>query len=636
MPLVHHYPHFAVFFRILLAALLVVVVGFSISLPHPGWGLLTIAFLGLRVELGTVYVKSIARIVGTVLGGCVGALLVIWFAEQPILLIGSLSLVVIVCTGITSRFQGMVGYGGFLGCFTCLLVATFCLQAENTTTIGYFTLYRLSEICLGVIALLISSFIIWPSSSQMRLSQAFATMQKQLAQLATLAENPQDDHDQTFIAVHTQLSRVLLDTDQQRYYITFLDHRLRRVSGSLQRLVFDTLNQISEFVMLRRILLRHQHAPQKSLIVKEAINHNYCLLNKRLGDAVAQLASPERLRQCPEERAHDSLLDLRNHRDTLYRSLTVVAALCMGFLVWTATETPYGPLMTMGCVIITMVRILARVPRIPLRQIVAAVATTTVVIFIIQYGFVIQVVSFWPFFLLSLPIQALVVWNVYRAPTNLIGILCVILIPFLMPVANPPAFQPFELLNNILALFTGFVIGYCCIETIGNPSTRQLQQDYRLIMMRLLHQTMDGKKCITPEQFRREALPINFEMLRLYSTQQEEILNWMDTATTMGSMNLKLKGLANHPDACAHTIRLHKKVLEQMAYVVDHLHFHRPNELQSQADRARQTTMDALFDEAWELYNQRRNSLNLDLLLLAGMVRRHHQLSHPAADQPLG
>ncbi|CAM3821022.1 FUSC family protein [Parendozoicomonas haliclonae] len=627
-----YYPHLTIYFRALLAELLAIAAIFYLDLPNPSWALLTIAFLGLKVEIGSTYVKSLARIAGTVLGGLTGAFIIITFYEHPGLLIGSLALVILLSASFTSRYQGMAGYGGFLGGITCLLVVTFCLTNTDIYNIGYYTLNRISEICLGVIALLISSYLIWPNSSQSQLTQSFITLRTLLGQMAALANNPQPDNSKSFVALHSELSKAMLDADQQRYYTAFIDHRIQRISGTLQETVDRVLGQMGAFVMLRRVLLRSQSHPQKAMVARDAITEKYQRLDAHLQATIDLLSSPDALRQSPAVADHNLLLDLRNYRYTLYRSLTAVLALCLGFAVWIITEAQSGPLVVVGSVLITMARILARAPKIPLVSVLIAMAITFATVFAIQYLLVIQIDSFWPFFLLSLPVQALTIWNFYRKPTSLISMLCMLLFPLLMPISSPPVYQPEVFLSNTVALLSGMILGCLCIEIVGNPDRVRLSQDYVHALALLLNKTMSGHIRISPAEFRRQVMPLNNEMLTLYPDEQDAILNWMDTATGMGSFNLKLQGLSNAPGVCEQTRQLYKDVQQQITYLVDHLHLPNPSAVATAEGAARQATMDALFDRAWELYSNRKTELTLDLMILAGAVRRHHRFSNPGLD----
>lgn len=621
--------HLTVFFRALLAGLIAVSAIFALDLPHASWAMLTIALLGFKVEVGSIYVKAIARTVGTIAGGVTGALITITFSVYPLLLIGSLSLVILLCASFTSRYQGMAGYGGFLAGNTCVLVVAENLGTTDIYAIGYFTLYRISEICLGIVALLMSSFLIWPSSSRVQLNRAIVELRSMLAQFADLAEHPRDDNAHTFVVVHTQLHRVMLDADQQRYYTTFIDHPIERISGYVQTVMLEILNQVAAFVTLRRILLRNQDSPQKCIVVREAFAKNYHQLDKQLEDIIELLSNPERLRSYPPQPGQESLLDLRNHRVSFYRSLTAMLALCLGFALWVITESPTGSMVLIGSVVVTMSRILARAPHIPLVHIVSPFMMVFVTVFVAEYVLVIQTTSFWLFCLICMPIQALAVWNFYRDPTNLTSMFYMFLFPLMMPINNTPDYQPTELFNNLLALFMGFLAGYVCIELVGNPDQTSLARDYIDSLARLIHQTITQKSSITAAAFRQQVMPLNFEMLSLYPENQETVLNWMDTATTIGSANLKLRGLEQNPQAQEESKALYQQVQEQINYLANHLRLPKPGETASSDDRVRQVAMDDIFDWSWKLYSDRKTSLDLDLMLLCGAVRRHHLLSHP-------
>ncbi|WP_252022747.1 FUSC family protein [Endozoicomonas sp. SCSIO W0465] len=96
----------------MLAGLIALSTSLYFNLPYPSWGLLTIAFLAMKVELGNIYIKSLARIAGTVIGGVAGAMITVAFGQYPLLLIIALSLVVFVCVAFTSRYQPLPGDGG--------------------------------------------------------------------------------------------------------------------------------------------------------------------------------------------------------------------------------------------------------------------------------------------------------------------------------------------------------------------------------------------------------------------------------------------------------------------------------------------------------------------------------------------
>ena len=627
---VRYIAELTIFFRIVLAGLIALATSLYFNLPYPSWGLLTIAFLAMKVELGNIYIKSLARIAGTVIGGVVGALITIAFGQYPPLLIVALSLVVLVCVSFTSRYQAMAGYASFLACITCLMVPLFTLNTSDQATIGYFTIYRISEICLGVTALLISSMVIWPSSSQDRLAHSLAALRSHLGRLTAMAGDPEQYQHREFIGLHTQLGLMVIDCDQQRYYTAFLDNRIGYLSGSLQRVTLSTLNLLAALTTQRRVLVRQKASPEQCQAIRDGVAGKCANLDTEMAHLIHLLGHPEKIRHQKTEPDHNPLLNLQNWRITLYDSLTAVVSLVISLLLWLATGMTGGPMLVLGALMMTLAKVLARAPRVPLTPVMKAILIAAALNFVTQYVLLAYVNSFWPFFLLTVPVLAFVIVTVYRKP-SITGLLCALLFPILMPISTVHDMQPLVLLNNVLSMSTGFFIGYLCIEVIGSPNRATLCRDYLQTLSALMKRTMSrGADGITPPLFRRQILPLNSAMLMLFPQQQGLILDWMDTLASLGSTWLRLQRLEHNPLACRQSQTIFNQAHQQMAWLVNQLHL--PETVMSAADQERQQQLDSLFDQALQLYDRDQHLHNLDLLILCGCLRHHHELSFKAEE----
>lgn len=620
---VRYIAELTIFFRIVLAGLITLATSFYLSIPYPSWGLLSIAFLAMKVELGNIYIKSLARIAGTAIGGITGALITVAFGQYPLLLIVALSLVVLVCVSFTSRYQAMAGYASFLACITCLLVPLFTLNANDPATVGFYAINRISEICLGVISLLISSLVIWPSSSQDRLAYSLATLRSQLGRLAVMAGDPQQYQHQEFIGLHTTLGRMVIDCDQQRYYTAFLDNRIGHLSGSIQRVTLSSLNLIAALTTQRRVLIRQKANPERCQAIRDGVALKCQNLDTEMAHLVHLINHPEMIRSQKTEPEQNPLLNLQNWRNTLYNSVTAVASLVIGLLLWMTTGMSGGPLVVLGALMMTLARVLAGAPRVPLVPVLKAILIAGSLNFVTQYILLAYVNSFWPFFLFTVPVLALVIVTVYRKP-SITGLLCALLFPILMPISTVHDMKPLALLNNVLSMGAGFFIGYLCIEVIGSPARATLCRDYLQTLSTLMKRTM-SQGAITPPAFRRQILPLNFAMLTLFPTQQALILDWMDTLASLGSTWLRLQGLEHNPLACRQSQTVFNEAHQQMACLVSQLHL--PETAMNAADQERQQQLDDLFDQALELYDRDQHLHNLDLLILCSCLRHHHELS---------
>ncbi|USE37239.1 FUSC family protein [Endozoicomonas sp. SCSIO W0465] len=622
---VRYLPDLAVVARMVLATLIVLVVSLYYDLPYPSWALMSIALLGFKVELGNIYIKSLARIVSTAAGGIVGALITIWFGQYPLVVVILLSLVVWVCVAITSLYKAMAGYTSFLTCITCLVVVLLNLNNNSQSSICFYTLNRITEISLGSLAMLISALAIWPNSGIDRLTDSVVALRHQVARLEDMASQPEQYPYPAFVSLHTQLSRMVIDCDQQRYYTLFLDNRIGHLSGYLQRVILSVLNLMASLTMLRRLLLRQETSPHEHQAIKNAVDHRRQELDNEMEHLTHLLNQPEEIRQQEAEPGHNSLLNLQNWRSTLYGSLTAVAALVMGYWFYVITGTPEGGLMTIGGIILTGVRVMTGAPRIPLSKVLTTVLASTLIVFFTQCVLVVYANSFWPLFLLTSTPLAVLAWTLYRK-LSIVGLFNVILVTVLIPVSNEQTLQPLNLVNNAFALLLGFLIGYICIEVIGTPPRDKLCKDYLKSLATVMQRTINrGAGGITPPLFRRQILPLGAAMLELFPEQQTMILNWVDTLGSIGSMCLKLQGLDSNPQACDRARALFAEVRQQLDNLLSHLHL--PTTAMTAKDRECQQQMDNLFDQALTLYNRDQQTHTLNLLILCGCLRRHHELS---------
>lgn len=622
---VRYLPDLAVVARMLLATLIVLAVSLYYDLPYPSWALMSIALLGFKVELGNIYIKSLGRIVSTAAGGIVGALITIWFGQYPLVVVILLSLVVWMCVSFTSCYKAMAGYTSFLTCITCLVVVMLNLNNNSQSSIGFYTLNRITEISLGSLAMLISALAIWPNSGIDRLTDSVAGLRHQVARLEDMARQPQQYPYPAFVSLHTQLSRMVIDCDQQRYYTLFLDNRIGHLSGYLQRVILSVLNLMASLTMLRRLLLRQEPSPHQHQAIKDAVDHRRQELDNEMEHLIHLLSHPEEIRQQEAEPGQNSLLNLQNWRSTLYGSLTAVAALVLGYWFYVITGTPEGGLMTIGGIIITGVRVMTGAPRVPLSKILTTVLVSTLIVFFTQCVLVVYANSFWPLFLLTGTPLAVLAWTLFRK-LSIVGLFNVILVTVLIPVTNEQTLQPLNLFNNAFALLLGFLIGYICIEVIGTPPRDKLCKDYLKSLATVLQRTINQSAgTMTPSLFRRKILPLGAAMQALFPKQQTMVLNWMDTLASMGSMCLKLQGLDSNPQGCERARALFAEARQQLDSQLSHLHL--PTAAMTPEDRQRQQQMDDLFDRALALYNQDQQPDTLNLLVLCGCLRQHHELS---------
>ena len=141
-----------------LAGVLSVFIALLIRLPEPTWALITAFVVMLAQYVGAVAEKSIMRIVGTVAGGVIGYLLTAGFEQQPILYLALVGAVV----GFGTAMFGFSKYPyAFLLCaLTTMVVAS---NGMNNPAFSWQpALWRIVEVCVGVIASVLVTSLVWP------------------------------------------------------------------------------------------------------------------------------------------------------------------------------------------------------------------------------------------------------------------------------------------------------------------------------------------------------------------------------------------------------------------------------------------------------------------------------------------
>jgi uncharacterized membrane protein YccC len=141
-----------------LTALLVTQV---LRLPHDSWAILTVLVMTTSQYVGSIAVKAVMRVVGTIAGAIVGVWLVGNYTSTPAIFLPLLFLVM----AISSYKFGQVGarqvpYAYFLLGLTTLTVVTNGLPTPDQA--WYIGLTRTEEILVGAFSALVVMTVLWP------------------------------------------------------------------------------------------------------------------------------------------------------------------------------------------------------------------------------------------------------------------------------------------------------------------------------------------------------------------------------------------------------------------------------------------------------------------------------------------
>lgn len=176
-----------------LAGVLSVFIALLIRLPEPTWALITAFVIMLAQYVGAVAEKSVMRIVGTIAGGVVGYILTAGFEQQPILYLALVG-------GVVGFGTAMFGYAKYPYAFLLCALTTMVVASNGMGDPAFSwrpALVRISEVCVGVIAAVLVTSLVWPRYARLefleKMRTALAELRKGLlARSALLFEAPAD------------------------------------------------------------------------------------------------------------------------------------------------------------------------------------------------------------------------------------------------------------------------------------------------------------------------------------------------------------------------------------------------------------------------------------------------------------
>jgi uncharacterized membrane protein YccC len=167
-----------------LAGLLALFCTQVLRLPHDNWAILTVVVLMSARFVGSITVKAIMRVIGTIAGALVGVWLVGDYTSTPAIFLPVLFLVI----AFASYKSGQVGarqvpYAYYLLGFTTLTIAT-----DGVTDPGQawqIGLDRTEEILIGVMSSLLVTSILWPRYAREEFLEAGQAALKTVDQLVS-------------------------------------------------------------------------------------------------------------------------------------------------------------------------------------------------------------------------------------------------------------------------------------------------------------------------------------------------------------------------------------------------------------------------------------------------------------------
>jgi uncharacterized membrane protein YccC len=168
-------------FRAACAACLALYISFSLSLDGSHWALTTCYIVGGERQNGQMLAKSVARIVGTLVGATASFVLVNAFAQEGVLFLGFFAAWLSVCAFFSHSQRGHWAYAWVLSGYTTAIVG---IPAALTPVLAFDIISsRAENIIIGILCMSTVSMIAFPESIRPRLVKLVEATDQELFQL---------------------------------------------------------------------------------------------------------------------------------------------------------------------------------------------------------------------------------------------------------------------------------------------------------------------------------------------------------------------------------------------------------------------------------------------------------------------
>jgi p-hydroxybenzoic acid efflux pump subunit AaeB len=166
--------------KMAIAGMLAFYVSLWQGLPNPQWCIFTVVVLTLAQYVGAIAEKSLLRVIGTVVGAFLGIWLVGNHGSEPLFMMGGCFL--IAACG-TMMFGGnWYPYAFFLTVLTLVVVVNDTMK--NPSAAWDTGLARTEEICVGIVASMIVTGVLWPRYARVEYRRSIRSALRDLGRVA--------------------------------------------------------------------------------------------------------------------------------------------------------------------------------------------------------------------------------------------------------------------------------------------------------------------------------------------------------------------------------------------------------------------------------------------------------------------
>lgn len=271
-------------FKVLFAAFLTLWLAMRLELPQPRTAMITV-FIVMQPQSGQVFAKSFYRFLGTLAGSTVMVALIALFAQNTELFLGALAIWVGICTAGAARCRNFRAYGFVLAGYTAAMVGLPALAHPDGAFMA--AVWRVLEICLGILCATLISAAILPQSSSAAMRNALYQRFGAFALFATDGLRGRNRRE-GFEAGNVRFIAEAVGLESLRSVTVFEDPHMRRRNGRLSRMNSEFMGITTRFNALHQLLerLRNSAADQVVAAIEPGLQELAELLDGFSGRAL--------------------------------------------------------------------------------------------------------------------------------------------------------------------------------------------------------------------------------------------------------------------------------------------------------------------------------------------------------------
>ncbi|EJL85270.1 putative membrane protein [Herbaspirillum sp. CF444] len=599
------FPNWIYVFKMVLAGLLALGIGYALDLESPRSGLITV-FIVMQPQSGMILAKSFYRVIGTFIGSVAVVVFVGLFAQTPELFLLATALWIGLCTFGSAHNRNFRSYGFVLSGYTVALIGI--PAALNPALTFDSVMTRATEITVGIVCAGVVSALVFPQASAPGLVRIIRGRFTAFVDLIGSTLGGTADR-KALEATNARFVGDIIGLEALRSSAIFEDPEIRLRSGRLTRMNSEFMALSTRVHALHQLMNRlHDSRNPSAQLVIDAISPYFRevqpLLTRSGGepvmtatdaaDAALKLETykqelPRRMRATRSEHAQalddDAILDFDTASELLYRVIEELHAYTLTYAslvqrrhereqwehayspktsmvtasiagaraaitliglstFWILSGWPSGDVASLNAAAFCAITSAAPDPAKATRTVTMGVALAVVLGYFYTFHIVPQLDGFWMLAAALTPVLMLAVLLTTKPTLAGYGLGICIFFPFVAVPDNLAHFNAAGYLNECIALMVSLVVTTVAFMLLLPPTTNWTVRHLEKLLRKQVVQACFGKLAHLALQFESGTRDLMHQITMVTGSRpalRKDAFGWMFATLEIGHAVIELR-----------------------------------------------------------------------------------------------